>query len=63
VIANKMDLAAAATNLARFQRRYRRKVVGISCVSGAGLPELKKELLKQVLALRSREKKSPSVPT
>jgi len=63
VVANKTDLAAAAANLARFRRRHRVKVAAVSCLTGAGLPELKKELLKRVLALRSGEKDSPSAPT
>jgi GTP-binding protein len=63
VVANKMDLAGAAANLARFKRRHHLKVVGVSCLTGAGLPELTKELLKRVLVLRTREKKSLSSPT
>jgi GTP-binding protein len=59
IVANKMDLPDAAANLARFRRRHRRKVVGVSCATGAGLPELKKELLKQILIRRPHEKKSP----
>ena len=60
IVANKMDLPDAAENLARFRRRHRRKVIGVSCATGAGLPELKKELLKQILSGRSHEKESPS---
>jgi GTP-binding protein len=61
IVANKTDLPGAAANLARFQRR-RLKVVAVSCATGAGLPELKKELLKQILVRRSHEKESPSLP-
>jgi GTP-binding protein len=60
IVANKMDLPDAAGNLARLKRRHRQTVVGVSCATGAGLPELKKELLKQILIRRSHEKKSPS---
>ena len=60
VVANKMDLAGAAANLAKFRRRHRRKINGVSCVTGTGLPELNNELLRRVRVLRAREKKSPS---
>ena len=59
VVANKMDLPGAAALLARFRRRHRPKIFAVSCVTGAGLEELKKELSKRVLKLRAREKKSP----
>jgi GTP-binding protein len=50
----------AAAHLAKFRRRYRTaEVQEISCLTGAGLPQLKKELLKRVAAHRRREKKSP----
>jgi GTP-binding protein len=60
IAANKMDLAGAAAHLAKFRRRHRLKTVEISCATGAGLTELKKELSKRVLAQRAREKESPS---
>ena len=60
VVANKMDLAGAAANLAKFRRRHRLKIIGVSCVTGTGLPELRNELLRRVRVLRAREKKSPS---
>jgi len=60
IVANKMDLAGAAAKLVRFKRRRRARVMEISCVTGAGLPELKRELAKRVGALRAREKESPS---
>jgi GTP-binding protein len=60
VAANKMDMPEAAAHLAKFRRRYRTaEVQEISCLTGAGLPQLKKELLKRVAAHRRREKKSP----
>ncbi len=62
VVANKMDLTEAAANLARFRRRHRVRVAAVSCATGAGLPELQKELLKHVLAARRGEKKSLSSP-
>ena len=60
VVANKMDLAGAAANLVRFKRRCRAKVVEVSCETGAGIPELRKELSKRVRAHLAREKESPS---
>lgn len=60
VVANKLDLPAAAAGLARFKRRHGAAVIGISCATGAGLPRLKKELLKRTLAQRGREKESLS---
>ncbi|HUL54186.1 MAG TPA: GTPase ObgE [Opitutaceae bacterium] len=48
IVANKMDLTGAAAKLAQFRRRHRGKVLAISCATGAGLPTLKKELLKQM---------------
>jgi GTPase len=62
IVANKMDLEGAPAHLAAFRRRHRLKVAAVSCLTGAGLPELKKELLKRVLAQRAREKKSPLAP-
>lgn len=60
-VANKMDVPEAAANLAKFVRRYKTaEVIEISCQSGAGLPQLKKELLKRVTKLRAREKVSPA---
>ncbi|HZL46900.1 MAG TPA: GTPase ObgE [Opitutaceae bacterium] len=60
IVANKMDLAGAAANLVRFKRRRRARIVEVSCVTGAGIPELTKELSKRVRANRLREKESPS---
>ena len=57
--ANKMDLPAAAANLAKFKRRYKVDAVEISCLDGSGLERLKKELLKRVTVLRRKEKVSP----
>jgi GTP-binding protein len=57
---NKMDLPSAGPNLKRFKRRYKVDVVEISCLEGAGLDKLKKELLKRVSALRRKEKVSPA---
>jgi len=59
VVANKMDVPESAANLAKFKRRY--KAVGvqeISCLTGDGLPQLRKELLKRVRNFRSTEKAS-----
>ena len=60
IMANKMDLEGAAANLVRFKRRCRAKILEVSCVTGAGIPELKRELSKGVRAQRVREKESPS---
>ena len=57
VVANKMDLPEAAAHLAKFKRRYRSgDVLEISCITGAGLEKLKKELLKRVTKFRGAEK-------
>ena len=61
VAANKMDLAVAKANLAKFKRRHKVDVVEISCLAGSGLDKLRKELLKRVTAWRGREKLSPAV--
>ncbi len=58
VVANKMDLPGAGAHLAQFRRRHRQKIVAVSCATGDGLPQLKKELLIRVRALRAREKVS-----
>jgi GTP-binding protein len=60
IMANKMDLEGAAANLVRFKRHCRAKILEVSCVTGAGIPELKRELSKGVRAQRVREKESPS---
>ena len=60
IVANKMDEDAAVENLKKFKKRYPKVVIiPISCLSEAGIPKLKKELLKRVLKLRPKEKKSP----
>ena len=61
VVANKMDVPAAAPHLAKFTRRHKKvDVVEISCLIGDGLERLKKELLKRVLKLRAQGKASPA---
>ena len=60
VVANKMDVPAAAAQLAKFKKRYKSvDVLEISCLTGDGLDRLKKELLKRVGRFRAREKASP----
>ena len=60
IVANKMDEDAAVENLKKFKKRYPKVVIiPISCLSEVGIPRLKKELLKRVLKLRPKEKKSP----
>ena len=58
VAANKMDVPEAKAHLAKFTQRYKVDVVQISCLTGAGLDRLKKDLLKRVTSLRKAEKKS-----
>jgi GTP-binding protein len=58
VAANKMDVEAAAANLAKFRRRHKVDVLEISCLEGTGLERLKKELLKRVTVFRRKEKDS-----
>jgi GTP-binding protein len=60
IVANKMDLAGAAANLVRFKRRCRARILELSCETGAGIPQLKRELSKRVRAQCAREKESPS---
>jgi GTPase len=61
VAANKMDEDAAVENLKKFKKRYpKAELVPISCLSEEGIPKLKKELLKRVKRMRTKEKKSPS---
>jgi GTP-binding protein len=60
VAANKTDIKCSAGHLAKFKRRYAQvDVIEISCLTGDGLPRLKKELLKRVSRLRSGRKVSP----
>ncbi|MBI5383041.1 MAG: GTPase ObgE [Opitutae bacterium] len=56
VVANKMDLPAAAAHLTKFKRKYKVPLLEISCLQGDGLEKLKKELLKRVIALRGPDK-------
>ena len=57
VVANKMDVAESAGWLSKFERSHRSaEVMEISCLTGAGLEKLKKQLLKRVTTLRGREK-------
>jgi GTP-binding protein len=59
VVANKMDVPESAAHLAKFKRRYRAAdVLEISCLTGAGLEKLRKELLKRVRRFRAVEKAS-----
>jgi len=52
ICANKMDEPDAAHNLAAFRKKIIDTVYPISCVSDAGFAELKKALLREVLAVR-----------
>ena len=57
VVANKMDLPKAKTNLRNFKKRYKVEVVPVSCESGDGLEEL-----KQTLRIGVRKMTDKSVP-
>ncbi|MFT3867433.1 MAG: GTPase ObgE [Nibricoccus sp.] len=52
IVANKMDLEGAATNLTKFCRKYKGELIEISCLSGDGLDELKKTLHKRIRGRR-----------
>jgi GTP-binding protein len=61
VAANKMDEEAAVENLKKFKKRYAKvEIVPMSCLSEEGIPKLRKELLKRVKKMRTKEKKSPT---
>ncbi|HEY0945695.1 MAG TPA: GTPase ObgE [Opitutaceae bacterium] len=55
VVANKMDLPAAAANLTKFKRRHKVDIIKISCRTGDGLDELKATLRKRVRSHRRSE--------
>ncbi|HEY3755404.1 MAG TPA: GTPase ObgE [Opitutaceae bacterium] len=57
VAANKLDVPEAKEWLAKFKRRHKVDVLEISCLTGAGLERLKKELLKRVTAFRAKAAK------
>jgi len=51
IAANKMDEPAAAENLKRFKKKFKKvPVLKISCLSGEGLDELRAELRTRVRA-------------
>jgi GTP-binding protein len=52
VVANKMDVEAAAANLTKLKRKHKVDILKISCLTGEGLEELKQELRKRVRANR-----------
>lgn len=61
IVANKMDLPEAAAWLAKFRRRYRTvDAIEISCLTGAGVDRLKRELWKRAGRLRPKGKASPA---
>jgi len=59
VAANKLDLPESKAWLAKFKRTHKVELIGISCLSGEGMEEFKKELLKRVAAFRKQEMLSP----
>ena len=48
VVANKMDLAGARANLARFKKKYRKKICPISALESQGLEELIEAIAKKL---------------
>jgi GTP-binding protein len=60
VVANKMDVAAAAANLTKFKRRHKVDILKISCLTGEGIEELKTELRRRVRAHRAAPKVAPA---
>jgi GTPase len=64
VVANKLDEDTAVANLVKFKKRYPKvEIMPISCLTEEGIPKLRKELLKRVKKMRTKEKKSPKAPT
>jgi len=61
VVANKMDLPAAADNLAAFRQQHDVDVLPISCETEAGLTELKAALRDCVRQPRETEAPSPTL--
>jgi GTPase len=57
IVANKMDLEGATANLTKFRRKYKGELIEISCVSGAGLDELKEVLHKRIRGRRSASRR------
>ena len=49
VVANKMDVPAAAANLKKFKTRHKVDIIKISALTGQGLEELKTALRKRVI--------------
>ena len=52
IVANKMDLPAAAENLRVFRKKLRRRVLPVSAATGAGIPALKQAIYKLWKAAR-----------
>lgn len=63
VAANKTDLPESKAWLTKFKRRHKVDVVSLSCLTGDGVEDFKKELLKRVTAFRESEKMSPAEAT
>lgn len=63
VVANKMDLPAAAAHLARFRSKASVPVVPISCLDGRGLPEFREVLWKAVREGKLPAGAAPSRPS
>ncbi len=55
IIANKMDVDAAAANLEEFRKEADDPALGLSCLTGDGVGELRKAILDAVLGLRREE--------
>lgn len=61
VAANKIDLPEAKANLTKFKRKHKVDVSSFSCLTGDGVEQFKKELLKRVSSFRKSELESQNV--
>ncbi|MFA5164741.1 MAG: GTPase ObgE [Candidatus Omnitrophota bacterium] len=48
VVANKMDLPAAQSNLKKFKSKVKKDIIAISALTGEGIEELKKAIVKEL---------------
>ncbi|MDR2844595.1 MAG: GTPase ObgE [Puniceicoccales bacterium] len=55
IVANKMDEPAAAKNLTAFKKKHKGDIVGISCLDGTGLEDLKQLLRQHVRARKLKD--------
>lgn len=62
VVANKMDLPEAAEHLKAFHKKFHVEVLEISCLTGAGLEELKRDLLDRIRGRKQTAKAGLRAP-